>query len=116
MLLLLVSPFYIASAIAIGLFIAVLVNTQVAAILITFVVTIMPSFLYSGFMVPISNLGRDSKFVAYLFATTYYIDLIRKVMVKGAGFFYVKLDILMLIVICMAFYLVCIKLFKKRLG
>jgi len=116
LILMVVSFFYVASTIAMGLLVAVLVNTQVAAILITSVVTLTPTFLYSGFMVPLSSIGRQGRVMAYCFPATYYIDIARKIMVKGASFIYVKADFFILIAFCVGFYVLCIKLFKKRLG
>ena len=110
------SAFYIASVIAIGLLVAVLVNTQVAAILITSIGTLTPAFLYSGFMVPISNLGKNAKAMAYIMPCTYYIDLIRKIMIKGAKFIYLKGDMLAIVLFAVGLYLVAINLFKKRVG
>ena len=111
-----VSVFFVASAVAIGLLVAVLVNTQIAAILITSIITLTPSFLYSGFMIPVSNVGAEGKYMAYMFPATYYIDLTRKIMVKGAQFVHLRFDIVIIIAFCFGLYLLCIALFKKRLG
>jgi len=110
------SVFYVATVIAVGLLIAVIVNTQVAAILITSIGTLTPAFLYSGFMVPISNIGRDAKFMSYMMPCTYYIDLTRKIMVKGASFVHLKWDAVALVIFAVGLYVICIALFKKRLG
>ncbi len=115
-LVLLISPFYVATAIGLGLFIAVLVSTQVAAITITFVATVMPAFLYTGFMVPVSNMGPNAAYTSYCLPATYYIDMLRKIMVKGVGFTHVRTDVIMLIVYCLVLYWVCIRLFKKKVG
>ncbi|NQT23012.1 MAG: ABC transporter permease, partial [Candidatus Omnitrophica bacterium] len=110
------SAFFVASAVALGLLVAVLVNTQIAAILITSILTLTPSFLYSGFMVPVSNVGKEGKYMAYMFPATYYIDLTRKIMVKGAQFVNLKFDIVIIIAFCLGLYFLSITLFKKRLG
>lgn len=115
-LLVAVSAFFVASAVAIGLLVAVLVNTQVGAILITSILTLTTSFLYSGFMIPVSNLGREGKYMAYMFPATYYIDITRKIMVKGAQFIHLRFDIIVIIAFCFGLYFLCIALFKKRLG
>jgi len=114
--LMIVSIFYVASTIAIGLLIAVLVNTQIAAILITSIITLVPAFLYSGFMVPLTNVGEGARFMSYILPCTYEISLIRKIMVKGASFAHVKNDVIVIVVFCVGIYFLCIKLFKKRLG
>ncbi|MDP8261766.1 MAG: ABC transporter permease [Candidatus Ancaeobacter aquaticus] len=115
-LVLIVSFFFVATAIAVGLLVAVLVSTQVAAILITTVVTLTPSFLYSGFMVPVQSISQNSRWMCYSLPATYYIDFMRKIMVKGATFAYVRLDTIAIIIFCIGIYVLCIKLFKKRVG
>lgn len=110
------SFFYIASVVAIGLLIAVLLKSQVAAILITFVGTVMPSFLFSGFMVPISSMQKNAQIMSWFIPTTYEIDMLRQVMVKGASISYLKIDIVMIFVFLIVLYGVSIKLFKKRIG
>lgn len=110
------SFFYSSSAIAFGLLVAVLVSTQVAAIIISSIITLTPSFMYSGFMVPVSNLGSNALFYTYSSPATYYIDLIRKIMVKGASLRNISYDMFMIIVISAVIYLVSIGLFKKRVG
>ena len=112
----LTSFFYISAVIAVGLLVAVLVKSQVAAILITFVGTVMPSFLFSGFMVPISSMEKNAQMTSYFIPTTYEIDLLRKVMVKGASTSYVAVDIAMILVFFVGLYALCIKLFKKQIG
>lgn len=110
------SLFYVATSIGLGLLVAVFVNSQIAAILITSMLTLTPTFLYSGFMVPVSNIEESSRFLSYLTPATYYIDLLRKVMVKGVSFDCVKFNTLVLMLLCFLVYFVCIKSFKKRVG
>jgi ABC-2 type transport system permease protein len=110
------SFFYVASAVAIGLLVAVLLNSQVASILVTFVVTVMPAFLYTGFMVPISSMQENAQYMSWVIPTTFEIDLLRKIMVKGASFKYLRLDVVMILLFFFGFYGLSIKLFKKRIG
>jgi len=107
--------FYVATAVGIGLLVAVFVNTQIAAILLTFVVTVLPSFLYTGFFVPISNMPPDMQNMSLILAPTYFIDLARKVMVKGVDILVVKTDVIMTIVFCLVVYGLAVKFFKKRI-
>ncbi len=110
------SFFYVASVVAIGLFVAVMLNSQVAAILVTFVGTVMPSFLFSGFMVPISSMEKNAQSMSWIMPTTFEIDMLRKIMVKGAGFSYLHKDVAMILLFCFGFFGLSIRLFKKRIG
>ncbi len=111
-----VSLIYVVAVVGIGIFIAVLVNTQIAAILICAVATLIPSFMYSGFMLPVICMEENARETAMMFATTYYISFIRKLMIKGVGIQYLWTEILALSMIGLALYTLSIILFKKRLG
>lgn len=114
-LLIVVSLIYIITIIGIGFFIATLVNTQIAAILIVAVVTLIPSFMYSGFMLPVICMDKNAQAIAQSIPPTYYIDFIRKLMLKGVGINYLARDIIALIIIGVILYALAIAVFKKRL-
>jgi ABC-2 type transport system permease protein len=66
--------------------------------------------------VPLSSLEEGARLSSYSIPTTYYIDIMRKVMIKGSGFRYVWADIGVLIIFAVLLYTVCITLFRKRVG
>ncbi len=115
-LLLCVSFIYVVIVIGLGILVAVLVRTQIAAILITAIVNLIPTFMYSGFMNPIICMDDSGRETAYTLPSTYYISFIRKIMLKGVGTEYLWTEILMLSLMALSFYLVSIVLFKKKLG
>ncbi|RLA09216.1 MAG: ABC transporter permease, partial [Gammaproteobacteria bacterium] len=57
----------------------------VAAMMITVVVTIIPSVLYSGLLVPIASMDAASQFEAHLFPAMYYTDIAIGSFLKGVG-------------------------------
>lgn len=59
---LLASVIYVTCTTGIGLLVSLFVRTQVAAMMLTVIVTIVPSVLYSGLLVPIASMrvGRES--------------------------------------------------------
>lgn len=116
LLLLITSFFYVITVMGTGLLIAVLVRTQIAAILIVAVATMLPSFMYSGFMLPVICMEKNAQSVAYMLAPTYYISFLRKLMIKGVGINYLFIDIIAIIIIGLIFYVLSIALFKKKLG
>ncbi|MGV8122101.1 MAG: ABC transporter permease [Candidatus Xenobiia bacterium LiM19] len=115
LLLLGVSLIYVITVIGLGIFVAVLVKSQIAAILITAVVNLIPSFMYSGFMIPVVCMDPSAKETAYSIAPTYYISFIRKLMLKGVGMEYLSREILALALMAFGYFLLSIVLFKKRL-
>ena len=53
---------------------------------------------------------------SWFIPTTFEIDLLRKIMVKGASVSYLVVDIAMILVFFVALYALSIRLFKKRIG
>lgn len=76
---------YVACTVAIGLLVSTLVRTQVAAMLLILVLTIMPSMLFSGFIFPIHTMPTPMQAYANTFPTRYFIDLSRAITLKGQG-------------------------------
>lgn len=116
LLLIFVSLIYIITIIGIGFFVAVLVNTQIAAILIVSVISLIPSFMYSGFMLPVICMDKNARASAQSIPPTYYIDFTRKLMLKGVGLNYLLTDIIALIAMGVILYGLTIVMFKKKLG
>jgi ABC-type multidrug transport system permease subunit len=76
--------FVIATA-AIGLLVSVLVRTQVAALLTTVVVVMVPGMQYSGFSEPIGTLDAGGRVMSRLFPAADFMFLARGVFLKGFG-------------------------------
>lgn len=79
------SVIYVACTTGIGLLVSLFARTQVAAMMITVVVTIVPSVLYSGLLVPIASMDASSQFQAHLFPAMYYTDTALGSFLKGIG-------------------------------
>ena len=80
-----VSVIYVACTTGIGLLVSLIVRTQVAAMMLTTIVTIVPSVLYSGLLVPIASMDAESKFEAHLFPAMYYTEIALGSFLKGVG-------------------------------
>jgi ABC-2 type transport system permease protein len=75
---------YVLCTVGIGLLVSTLARKQVVAMLLALVVTLMPSFLYSGFLFPIFTMPVHSQWYASAFPGRYYVDIARAVVMKGA--------------------------------
>jgi ABC-2 type transport system permease protein len=82
-LLLLAVPFLVASA-GIGLLISTRANSQAEAFQMAFG-TMLPSIFLSGYIFPINNMPPQFQLVSTLIPTTYFIDVTRGVILRGAG-------------------------------
>jgi len=107
---------YSICTIGIGLLISVLTRTQIAAMLITFLATVTPSFNYSGFMTPVASQDNIGQFVAYLLPATHFMDMVRGAYLKGLGFAFYWPNLLALTVYSLLLYGLAWLFLKKRIG
>jgi len=74
---------YVSGLIALGLVISTLSQTQQQAIFLSIFVLI-PSILLSGFIFPIEAMPTYIQPVAYLLPFTYFVEIIRGLLIKGS--------------------------------
>jgi ABC-2 type transport system permease protein len=85
LLLLAASVLYILSALGIGLFISTISTTQQEAFMASFLV-FMPAILLSGFMFPVSSMPEIFQWATLLNPVRHYMEIVRAIFLKGAGF------------------------------
>lgn len=76
---------YVFCTVGIGLLISTITASQLAAMLLALIVTLMPSFLFSGFLFPIFTMPYLLQLYTRVFPAQYFVDLSRGVILKGAG-------------------------------
>ena len=84
LLLLALTGLYLLPTLGYGLVISTIAQTQQQAQLMIMPV-IMPAFMLSGFIFPVSSLPMVLQWVGYLLPTTYFIYMMRAVVIKGVG-------------------------------
>lgn len=84
-LLLSLSVLYVLCTVGIGLLVSTLTRSQVVAILLSLVLTLMPSFLFSGFLFPIESMPAVVRGYTYFFPARYFMDIARGISLKGLG-------------------------------
>jgi ABC-2 type transport system permease protein len=114
-LLLTASLIYVFTNCALGLMISCLVETQVSGILVTMVLTVLPSFLYSGFFTPLSASSWSIWIMGRFVPATYYLDVIRGVFLKGTGWSIHLPAMIVLLIFGMILYLVAFSVFRKQM-
>ncbi len=80
-----VTLFFITASLGLGLLISTLVRTQVQAMQLSFFL-IMPTILLSGFMFPRDAMPEFAKWLGAAFPITYFLEVVRGILLKGAGF------------------------------
>ena len=83
LLYLITAPFIVAS-LALGLFVSTVVRTQVQAMQLSFVF-ILPTVLLSGFMFPREAMPAFAQWLGALFPITYYLRVLRGILLKGTS-------------------------------
>ncbi len=111
---LLATTIYVMCTTGIGLVISVLVETQVAAMVVTAIATVVPAALYSGVLVPIPSLSGQAQVIAHALPAMYYTNILTGTFLKGTGMADLWQDVLVLTVYAAALFLVGYSLFSKR--
>lgn len=115
-LILLVSTIYIFMALSLGLLISTIAKTQMAALLMSAVMLLMPCTMLSGMMFPIESMPHVLQWVAALIPPRYYISAMRKLLIMGVSFRYILPEVITLLGMTALFLTVALLKFNKRLG
>lgn len=80
-----VSLLYLILSLFLGLLVSTIARTQVAALLISALVMMMPILMLSGMLFPIENLPEFFQIISNIVPARWYIDAIRKMMIQGVA-------------------------------
>ncbi|WP_022852650.1 ABC transporter permease [Thermodesulfatator atlanticus] len=105
---------YVLCSLSIGLWVSSFARTQIAALMISVVIAMIPSFLYSGMLVPISCLDETGKVTAHLFPAMYFVNILFGLFLKGSGFAAIKTNLLALCVYTCIIFSLAYRSFHKR--
>ena len=76
---------YVTATTGIGMVISTFTSSQVAAVFITAIITLMPTIQFSGLLQPVSTLAGRAKFVGSIWPTSYYMHASKGAFTKGLG-------------------------------
>ena len=79
------------------------------------VLTFLPAFLLSGFMVPISNMPAAIQVVTYAVPARYFVTMLRAIYLKGVGLSVFPLEALLLTAFAVLMFVLANVKFKKKL-
>nr|WP_313665639.1 ribosome-associated ATPase/putative transporter RbbA [Shinella sp.] len=77
---------YVIVATAMGLVLSTFLNSQIAAIFGTALVTMIPASQYSGLIDPVSSLQGFGAMIGHIYPTTYFVTIARGTFSKALGF------------------------------
>jgi ribosome-dependent ATPase len=74
---------YVTATTGIGMVISTFVSSQVAAVFITAIITLVPTIQFSGLLQPVSTLAGRAKLIGTIWPTSYYMHASKGAFTKG---------------------------------
>jgi ribosome-dependent ATPase len=87
---------YVTATTAMGLVISAFMNSQIAALFGTVLITLIPAIQYSGLIDPVSSLQGTGKMIGLVYPTSYFVTISRGTFSKALGFATLHPDLLAL--------------------
>jgi len=115
-LLILLSLLFIFVGLSLGIMVSNIVKTQVAAMLISGVVLIMPAMMLSGMMFPIESMPKILQWLSVIPPNRWYVDGVIKLMIQGVGFQFVIKEFVILSFMAVLLMFVSLKRFSIRMN
>jgi ABC-2 type transport system permease protein len=98
-----------------GILLSTLAKTQQQAMQMSYFIFI-PSIYLSGVLFPIEGMPPLAKAAAYIIPLTYYLQILRGIILKGIGISYLWTQLLVLTAIGVVLISASILRFRKKLG
>jgi ABC-2 type transport system permease protein len=114
-LLYVISLTFIVANLGVGLLISTAVRSQVQAMQLGFFF-LLPNILLSGFMFPREAMPVAAQWIGLALPLTYYLDVVRGVLLKGIGMEYLWRDTLIMGLFAVGFIAISVRRFHKTIG
>lgn len=113
-LLLLLGFFFVYCSLSMGMLISTFAKNQLQAMMVM-VIVILPSILLSGFMFPREAMPPVISAIGYGIPLTYFLDIIRGIMLKGVGIEFLWNDVIALAAFTLVILSIAVTRFRKSL-
>ncbi|KUO60472.1 MAG: transporter [Gracilibacter sp. BRH_c7a] len=110
----LLTLFFITASLGLGIMISNIAKNQMQAFQMSFFV-MLPSIMLSGFLFPRDGMPKIIYYISNVIPLTYYLDIIRGIVLKGIGFPYLVGQVMSLIVFSILFLSISILKFQKKI-
>lgn len=108
------SLLYIVLSLAIGLLVSSLASTQVAALLVSGVLFMLPVIMLSGMIFPIDNMPEVLQWISCIIPARWYISAMRTLMIQQLPLSYAATEVIVLTIMTIAILILSIRLFNTR--
>jgi len=116
LLLFIESTLFIISCLSLGLLISTIAQSQQTAMLISMLVMMLPTILFTGFLFPLENMPLPLQIISNLLPSKWFYFILKSIMLKGLGFAAVWKQTGILAFMTIFLLTVSIKRFKIRLA
>lgn len=104
---------YLLTTLGIGLFISTMTSTQQQAMFFAWFFSVF-AIMTSGFFTPISNMPEWMQYITYINPMRYFLDIVRAIMMKGAGISQILKDVYPMIIYGVVTFGLAMLRFNKR--
>jgi ABC-2 type transport system permease protein len=104
---------YLLAALGIGLFVSTIVSTQQQAIFLTFFIVLV-YLLMSGLFTPVRSMPAWAQWIAQANPVMHFIEIMRAVMLRGAGLQEIARSLAVLSAIAIAVFTLSVRQYAKR--
>jgi len=110
-----VSAVFLLCALSMGLLLSISTRNQQLSFMLSVLLTLLPSYLLSGFIFPVSSMPKAVQAVTYLVPARYFLATLRGIFLKGYGFGLLWVEILALAGFALLLLLLCVRRLRLRL-
>jgi ABC-2 type transport system permease protein len=104
---------FLLGSLGLGILISTVAESQQVAFMLSTMITMLPTFILSGFVFPIRNMPLLLQIVTYLLPARYFLSVLRAIILKGSGIAAIWQDFLgLLIFACVALGLGIVRLHR----
>ena len=114
-LLMAICVLFVLTSLSLGILISTKAESQQTAMMVSLMALMMPTMLLSGFVFPIESMPWILQGISTVIPATYFIDIIKNIMLKGTGWEFIWYSTSILGVMTLFFLMVSLKNFKIRL-
>lgn len=111
----LLTLFFITASLGLGLMVSNIAQNQMQAFQLAFMI-MLPSIMLSGFLFPREGMPKIIYYISCVIPLTYYLDIIRGIILKGIGFQYLVGQVIILLVFSLVFVTISTLRFRKTVA
>ena len=104
---------YLMTTLGMGLFFSNVTSTQQQAMFFAWFFSVF-AIITSGFFTPISNMPQWMQYITYINPMSFFMNIVRAIMMKGAGIAEIHRDVIALVIFGLVVFSFSVLRFSKR--